>query len=140
MSVDIYRSTHALTADPEQAVSRLFQKWTVALHEAGMAIERGDIPAAHRALVLGQTLCGFLWSLVNTDHPLGEKTAAVLAFLHEEQVRANVEKSAERCERVREVVAILADTWELSRARRSAEAGAAGEPGSARRPEGGAGG
>jgi flagellar protein FliS len=115
MSVDLYRTTAVTTAHPEDQVSLLFDGWQVALYEAECAIEAGNVPDAHNALIRGQNLAAFLWALVNPESPVARETQNVLAFLHQEQVRANVEKSKERVAGVRQVVEALAAAWEASR-------------------------
>lgn len=117
MSLNLYKDTAVLTAVPEEQITLLFDGWLVALHEAEEAIRMGDVPAAHNALLRGQNLCGYLWSQVNKESPFADKTEAILAFLHREQIQANVEKSLERVTAVREIVEVLREAWEASRRR-----------------------
>jgi flagellar protein FliS len=117
MSLELYKDTALVTAKPEDQISLLFDGWIVALHEAEAAIQRGDVPEAHNALVRGQNLAGYLWTQVNDQSPYAGQTRDVLSFLQREQVRANVEKSAQRVVGVREVVEALKGAWEASRQR-----------------------
>jgi flagellar protein FliS len=115
MSIEAYREARIATDKPEDQISLLFEGWLVALNEAELAIERGQVPEAHQALIRGQNLAGYLWSQVNPKSPFAAETEAVLAFLQQEMVRANVEKSKERVIGVREVVVALAEAWQASR-------------------------
>lgn len=92
---------------------------------ARRAIAKGDVPAAHQSLVAAQQIVAVLRGSLehNVDPDMAGRLDGIYAYIQEQLIRANVEKSEALLAAVGPVVASLRETWESAAERVLAGAG-----------------
>lgn len=114
MTVAAYQRTQLTIASPDQQVLLLFRAVDRMARGAEEDITQEDLPAAHQHLVDAQELLSLLSTLVNPSAPapIRENLAALLHWMVDSLVQANIDKSRERIAEVLSVLAVLVQTWE----------------------------
>ncbi len=114
MSIAAYQRTQLTIASPDRQVLLLFRAVERMARGADAAIERADLPAAHQQLVDAQELLLLLSTLVNPSAPapIPGNLSALLRWMVDQLVEANIRKSRVPIAETLEVLSVLIETWE----------------------------
>lgn len=112
-STSAYQRTEVLSTSPERLVPVLYEQLLVNLRRGGMFIRKREIEGKFTSLAKSADIISEL--LGSLDHEVGGDLAARLAGLYgfwmKEIAIAGRELDAARLDRVAEMVASLAETW-----------------------------
>jgi flagellar protein FliS len=109
---EAYLAASVSTASPAQLLVMLCERLTLDVQRAAETMRQGTPGEAHAHLLHAQEIVLELNASLRIDAWDGAKgLAALYDFLHQELVRANVEKSLEVTESCLGIVSDLRDTW-----------------------------
>ncbi len=97
---------------PGRVVVALYDRFLLDLERAETAISAHDIVGAHDCLIHAQDIVTELRNSLDLQQwPGGRALADLYAFVYDQLVAANVEKSATRVVTCRELMTPLRETW-----------------------------
>jgi flagellar protein FliS len=112
-AVKAYWDTLNETLPKEKAVVELFRRLVCTLEQAGAAIERRDVPVAHRNLVAAQeVVAGLAASLDPRAGELADNLAQLYAYIGDLLVQANLRKERAPVEEAVNLLQVLLSGWE----------------------------
>jgi flagellar protein FliS len=110
-----YLETSISTAAPEDLIVKIFDALIVASQQAleKLLHERNDIEGIHKALLRAQRACCILMGALDMEigGELSRNLFRVYEFWHHELVMANMQKDAERVERLLPNFREYRETW-----------------------------
>ena len=108
-----YLNTMNETVSQETAAVELFRRLVCTLEQAGAAIDRHDVPAAHRNLVAAQeVVAGLAASLDHETGELADNLARLYAYVGDLLVQANLRKERAPAEEAAALLRVLLTGWE----------------------------
>jgi len=115
-----YQQNAVLNAGPGQLVLMLFNGILKFVKQADLALENGDLPRAHNALVRAQDIVSYLRETLNTDFKIGQDLDALYDYIYNRLVQANLKKEREMLAEVDRMVRELKEAWSQALKSRSA--------------------
>ncbi|MEN6390255.1 MAG: flagellar export chaperone FliS [Syntrophomonas sp.] len=109
---DQYQKTTVETTSPGKLLLMLYDGMVKYLRNAGEAIEKQDVPAAHSNIVATQNILVELMATLNMDYKISESLLALYEFMYNQLVEANIKKDQGLILEVQELVMDLRQTWD----------------------------
>lgn len=109
---DQYQKTSVETTTPGKLLLMLYDGMVKYLRNAGEAINKQDIPAAHSNIVATQNILVELMATLNMDYKISQNLLALYEFMYNQLVEANIKKDSQLLMEVQELVMDLRQTWD----------------------------
>lgn len=107
-----FRSSGIQSVSKERLVVLLYERSIRDVNEGRDALVRGDLEAAHRALVHAQQIIEELTESLRPDAWSGAKDLeALYVYVHDLLVTANMKKSVESLDEAESILRELSDAW-----------------------------
>jgi flagellar protein FliS len=106
-----YQQNAILNAKPERLVPMLFTGAVKFIRQADQALEKGNFPGAHQALVRAQDIVSYLQTTLNTDYEIARNLDALYTYILERLVQANLQKDRAVLAEAGRMVEELRETW-----------------------------
>lgn len=109
---DQYQKTTVETMSPGKLLLMLYDGMIKYLRNAGEAINKQDVPAAHANIVATQNILVELMATLNMDYKISESLLALYEFMYNQLVEANIKKDQAMVLEVQGLVLDLRQTWD----------------------------
>lgn len=87
-----YKEQALSTLTPGELIVRLYDEAAVQISSAIKAIERKDIPSAHKGIIKAQDIFLYLSDSLDMRYPISKNLESLYSFLYSHLVKANVSK------------------------------------------------
>ncbi len=107
-----YRNSAVETASPGKLLLMLYNGAIRNLDRAVQAIADNDFESAHTMLVKTQDIIIEFMCTLNMDYEIAEKLLGLYEYMHQQLIKANINKDVEIIKEVRGFLVELRDVWQ----------------------------
>lgn len=106
-----YNNNKIMTASPAELTLMLYEGAIKFCNIAIDAIERKDVPRAHKNIVKVENIINYLRTTLDMKYPVAQDFERMYVYLHKRLVEANAKKDAAILEEVNTHLRSIRDTW-----------------------------